>query len=77
MKIMKRQLSINGRFLCQPHTGVQRFSYEILNSLDKILEKEKNKSIGIDVICYVPRSIEKEVFWKNIQVKKIGIMQGN
>jgi glycosyltransferase involved in cell wall biosynthesis len=45
---MKR-IYVNGRFLCQPLTGVQRFAFEIV--------KELNKSTEIDLILLKPKAL--------------------
>ena len=67
---------INGRFLTQPATGVQRFASELLNALDLVLE---NKQIGTEVICLIPNKAENILLpkWKNICIQKCGRLNGN
>ena len=48
---MNKHIFINGRFLTQEMTGIQRFSYEITKAL---IRK------GVDVVVLAPRKIRKE-----------------
>jgi glycosyltransferase involved in cell wall biosynthesis len=63
-------LSLNARFLTQPQTGVQRYSQELLNALDDILE------LG-QALAYCPSRSKTMVDWKNIQLKTGGWFTGN
>ena len=38
---MMKKIIINGRFLTQKITGVQRYAREIIAELDKIIEKDE------------------------------------
>ena len=68
---------INGRFLMQPATGVQRFALEILNSLD-ILLSSKN-ALSTNYICLVPPDRIRDSLpkWQNISIRACGFMHGN
>ena len=70
-------LYINGRFLTQPATGVQRFALEILNSLDKLLNSKK--TLKANIICLVPPDMIQDSFpkWQNISIHACGFMHGN
>ena len=65
-----KKIIINGRFLTQRTTGVQRYAREILNELDKIVDSEK---VELAVPENVP--IESIPKYKNINVKVIGKLQ--
>lgn len=65
-----KKLIINGKFLTQRVTGVQRFSYEMLNELDKDIKDE-------EVILVCPKNTEKIPKYMNIKVVKIGMLKGN
>lgn len=72
-----KNLYINGRFLTQPATGVQRFALEILTSLDKLLNSKN--ALKINYICLIPpdtimNSLPK---WQNISIRACGFMHGN
>lgn len=52
-----RRWAINGRFLVQPITGVQRYAYEIVRALDDALCNDHPFAEGLDVRLVVPRGI--------------------
>ena len=66
------KIIINGRFLTQNITGVQRVAHEIIKELDKIT-KEKS----LEVIILAPRNIIFNNLYENIKVKKVGILKGH
>lgn len=66
---------INGRFLVQDITGVQRYGRELLKSIDNILLAEDNKDINI--ICLIPRTEDVLPQYNKIELKEIGVFQGN
>ena len=68
---------INGRFLTQPATGVQRFALEILNGLDNILNSKN--ALKSNYICLVPTDTIRNSFpkWQNISIQECGFMHGN
>jgi glycosyltransferase involved in cell wall biosynthesis len=67
---MPPSLSLNARFLTQPQTGVQRYSLELLNALDDILEP------GL-AVAFCPPGYKINVDWKNIQMRPSGWFRGN
>ena len=58
---------INGRFLTQPATGVQRFAIELLKALDLILESDQTFSQKTGFICLIPKETEDKIYksWEN------------
>lgn len=68
---MGKKIIINGKFMSQTVTGVQRYAREILLELDKIVTKENN----IEIIVNADAKNIPE--YKNIVVKKIGRFTGN
>jgi hypothetical protein len=70
---------INGRFLAQPMTGVQRFASELLRALDLILENDQTFLQSTKIICLISKETEDNnlLGWKNIPVQKCGRMYGN
>ncbi|RIA78408.1 glycosyltransferase involved in cell wall biosynthesis [Anaeroplasma bactoclasticum] len=64
------KLIINGKFLTQRVTGVQRVAYEMLKELDKDIKE------GM-VIIACPKNTEKIPEYKNIKVVKVGKLKGN
>ncbi|BBA50676.1 putative glycosyltransferase [Fusobacterium varium] len=65
------KIIINGRFLTQNITGVQRFAHEIVNKLDEFMKKD-------EVVILVPKNILfKDLKYENIEIKKIGFLRGH
>lgn len=66
-----KKLIINGRFLSQQITGVQRVAHELVRELDKLVESE-----NIEIVILAPKNIIFENLYKNIQIKKVGYLKG-
>uniref|UniRef100_UPI003FF08306 hypothetical protein n=1 Tax=Megamonas funiformis TaxID=437897 RepID=UPI003FF08306 len=64
---MKR-IYINGRFLSQKITGVQRYAEEITKSLDNLLNEKKE----YEYIILVPKNVIRNLSLKNIKIKEVG-----
>ena len=58
---MKKKYAINGLFLTQKITGIQRFAYEITKGLDQLSDKN-------EVVLVVPDEAEIKVQFKNISL---------
>jgi glycosyltransferase involved in cell wall biosynthesis len=63
---------INGRFLSQPLTGVQRYGREIVEALDS-LAAEKGHSIKL----FVPHEARHSIDLRNIEIKALGVGRGH
>ena len=66
-----KKIVINGRFLTQQITGVQRVAHELVREMDNLI-KEKN----IEVVVLAPKNIIFENLYKNIKIKKVGFLKG-
>lgn len=51
---MTRRWTINGRFLAQSMTGVQRYAHEIVRSLDQLLLEKHDLARGLEIELVVP-----------------------
>ncbi|HEV2501687.1 MAG TPA: glycosyltransferase family 1 protein [Mesorhizobium sp.] len=51
---MARQWTINGRFLSQPTTGVQRYAREIVRSLDTLIAERGPLTRGLELRLHCP-----------------------
>lgn len=73
---MTKTIYINGRFLTQPGTGVQRYAHEIVSNFDLLLENRElaNK---LNICCLVPPRTPRNISWKNIPTETVGINNGN
>jgi glycosyltransferase involved in cell wall biosynthesis len=69
------QVFINGRFLSQPVTGVQRYARETLRSLDSLLEERP--APGIHWTLLVPRSVRDKPALHNIGIEVTGRLNGH
>jgi glycosyltransferase involved in cell wall biosynthesis len=64
---------INGRFLTQRTTGVQRYAHELARALDAILDTEPDNKITI----LSPRLMGAPPVWRNILLHQVGRLQGH
>jgi glycosyltransferase involved in cell wall biosynthesis len=67
------KIVINGRFLTQKITGVQRFSIEIVKELDKIIDKD-NEYI---LVCPKKSKVVNNVDFENIKLESYGNFNGH
>ncbi|MFE3894659.1 MULTISPECIES: glycosyltransferase family 4 protein [unclassified Priestia] len=65
---------INGRFLTQKTTGVQRVAEEILKNLDTYLGENDIKT---KFIILTPGNVIKKLNLKNIEIQKINFLKGH
>jgi len=72
-----KKIYINGRFLTQPITGVQRYSRELLGTMDEMIESGEIDARNHEILCLVPKSLQEFPKWKYIQIKPVGILDGN
>lgn len=68
---------INGRFLDQQVTGVQRFAIEFLKSLDEQVEKKDIILKDNKIILLTPKKTKVPLIFKHIDIKKIGLFSGH
>lgn len=52
---MERSWTINGRFLAQPLTGVQRYAFEIVRALDELIVNQPLLASRLKIELLVPR----------------------
>lgn len=71
MKKEKKIIYINGRFLTQKITGVQRYAIEVVKQLDKL-------KCNYEFILLIPKKeVIQEIELNNIKVLKIGSLTGH
>jgi glycosyltransferase involved in cell wall biosynthesis len=66
-------IAVNGRFLCQPITGVQRYARELIRALDSMLDQRND----IDVTVISPRLKSPAPVWRNIELQQCGKLRGH
>jgi glycosyltransferase involved in cell wall biosynthesis len=74
---MRRQWSINGRFLAQSITGVQRYAHEIVHALDHLLCEDHPLARGLEVQLLVPPGGTDHLGLRAIRLKSVGRVKGH
>lgn len=72
---MKGKLYINGKFLCSPVTGVQRYALEVLGQIDGLLSEPAYQHL--QVICLVPPGSLSQPAWQRISIRQVGASPAN
>ncbi|WP_048748699.1 glycosyltransferase family 1 protein [Paenibacillus sp. P22] len=72
----KQTIIINGRFLEQKITGVQRVAYEFVKSLDLLLH-ESGSLNQFEFIVFCPKGSSKNIALNRISVVEIGAFNGH
>jgi glycosyltransferase involved in cell wall biosynthesis len=70
-----REIVINGRFLSQRMTGVQRYAFELLRELDQILANTPSKFGRVEVL--VPRNIRSLPKYSSLSIREVGRFTGH
>ncbi len=67
-------LFVNGRFLSQAITGVQRYAHEMLTALDKLLLETKIESAPVTVLA--PQDVRTLPEWSFLRIRQVGRFTG-
>lgn len=70
------RIIINGRFLTQRITGVQRFALEFVKALDKLIEVN-DICLRFELVIMAPRNIINDINLNNIKVIPVGRLKGH
>lgn len=68
-----KQIYVNGRFLTQTTTGVQRYARETLDAMDVLLDGEAKTKWTV----LTPKGIAFQRKWKNIEMRTVGRLSGH
>jgi glycosyltransferase involved in cell wall biosynthesis len=69
---------INGRFLTQPITGVQRYSYELIKNIDELIEQNIIDNNKFQFVVLTPlRDLLHHTKLKHIQLENVGFLKGH
>jgi glycosyltransferase involved in cell wall biosynthesis len=71
-----RKIFINGKFVTQKITGVQRYALEVLKSIDLLVESSNSIIKNYKFVLLVPKNSNITLKLKNIEIKKIGLFKG-
>lgn len=69
---MARHWTINGRFLAQPMTGVQRYAYEVVRALDQLLAESSGSARDLEVELLVPPDAKASLDLAAIRTRTVG-----
>lgn len=70
------RLAIDGRFLAQPLSGVQRYARELCSALDEALEGAEDHVHDLHVTLLVPRGVEPPPY-RHLAVRRVGRLSGH
>jgi glycosyltransferase involved in cell wall biosynthesis len=70
------EIMINGRFLSQPNTGVQRVAVEVVKALDRLIDSRKIDSGMYSFTVLADKNMRYKPDLNNIEVKVIGRYSG-
>ncbi|MCP4717544.1 MAG: glycosyltransferase family 4 protein [Deltaproteobacteria bacterium] len=70
------EIFINGRFLTQQTTGVQRYAQELVKALDGMLS-DSNNPPALSYTLLSPRKIQHSLGLTNIAQRRIGLLGGH
>jgi glycosyltransferase involved in cell wall biosynthesis len=75
---MRMKLTINGRFLGRPITGVERFAHEVTRALDDLIAEGHMAVAGfdIDIAAPVPAVLRTPQF-RAVPIREAGAFQGH
>lgn len=71
-----RRVVINGRFLSQAITGVQRFAREVVRSLDDLIEHGEIDRQAYQFSLAVPSGLEPDLHPRHISIQVVGSGRG-
>lgn len=73
-RVAAQSITVNGRFLSQPVTGVQRYAFELLNALNSLLDARSIEPVPITVL--VPPNARNLPQWPSIRIQQVGRFTG-
>lgn len=71
------EIVINGRFLTQPITGVQRYAYELVRSFNQMIASGQIDPQIFSITLAVPPELKSLPQFEHITIKKIGRLKSN
>jgi glycosyltransferase involved in cell wall biosynthesis len=76
-RVDARSWAINGRFLSQRMTGVQRYAYEIVAALDEILSQQGDSTGHADMRLVLPPGVRETPALAKIGICRTGFLSGH
>jgi glycosyltransferase involved in cell wall biosynthesis len=75
--VFGRRWAINGRFLTQRRTGVQRYAREIVHTLDRLLGDGHPLATGLHITLLTPPDAERDLDLRCIETRTCGNTSGH
>lgn len=71
-----KEIYVNGRFLTQDITGVQRYAHELVKAIDRLIDRGL---INKDYSFYLlhPKNCKHNLSLKHVKTKQVGLFQGH
>lgn len=69
-KLESRRIALNGRFLAQPISGVQRYARELIRALDRVLVETAQLATW-DITIWAPPNVAADMLPVGLQVVKV------
>ncbi|WP_099864342.1 glycosyltransferase family 4 protein [Pararhizobium haloflavum] len=74
---MTRRWIVNGRFLAQPVTGVQRYAHEIVTALDRLMASGQLLTRDLEIEVLAPPNADHVLALKTIPIRRVGYLTGH
>lgn len=74
---MKKKIFLNGRFLTQSITGVQRTAHELIKALDNLIDESFIDPDQYELILIAPKEDLQQLHLKHIRLIQKGFLKGN
>lgn len=71
------EIVINGRFLTQPLTGVQRYAHELVKLFDQMIATGEIDPQSYSIILAAPPDLDRYPDLHHIRIERIGTLKGN
>ena len=67
----KQKIYVNGRFLGQTLTGVQRYALEVIKAFDQLIEENKIYAQNFEITLILPSQVNTDLSFKHIKQKRV------
>jgi glycosyltransferase involved in cell wall biosynthesis len=68
---------VNGRFLTQPLSGMQRYAEEMVTAIDRLLDAEPEVRKQFSVVVLAPKGDRRMPNWSRVPIRSIGYLKGH
>lgn len=72
-----QKVYVNGRFLTQPASGVQRYAFEMVSALDALLEEHEALRRSFKAQLLVPPGTRAPIALRHMAIREVGRLKGH